>query len=50
MLWSLLKLLAFVAVVAVLTWGGAYLMEQGGGAIIAMGGYEVTLTPLKDTG
>jgi HemY protein len=47
MLWSLLKLLAFVAVVAVLTWGGAYLMEQGGGAIIAMGGYEVTLTPLQ---
>jgi HemY protein len=47
MLWSLLKLLAFVAVVGALTWGGAYLMEQGGGAIIAMGGYEVTLTPLQ---
>jgi HemY protein len=47
MLWSLLKLLAFVAVVAGLTIGGAYLMEQGGGAVIAMGGYEVTLTPLQ---
>jgi HemY protein len=47
MLWSLLKLLAFVAVVAVLTWAGAYLMEQRGGAIIAIGGYEVTLTPLQ---
>ena len=47
MLWSLLKLLAFVAVVAGLTIGGAYLMEQGGGAVIAMGGYEVTLSPLQ---
>lgn len=47
MLLSLLKLLAFVAVVAGLTWGGAYLMEQGGGAIIAMGGYEITLSPLQ---
>ncbi len=47
MLWSLLKLLAFVAVVGALTWGGAYLMEQGGGAIVTMGGYEVTLTPLQ---
>ncbi|EYD74189.1 putative HemY protein [Rubellimicrobium mesophilum DSM 19309] len=47
MLWSLLKLLAFVAVVAGLTIGGAYLMEQGGGAVIAMGGYEVSLTPLQ---
>jgi HemY protein len=47
MLWSLLKLLAFVAVVGALTWGGAFLMEQGGGAVIAMGGYEVTLSPLQ---
>jgi len=47
MLWSLLKLLAFVAVVAGLTIGGAYLMEQGGGAVIAMGGYEVSLSPLQ---
>jgi HemY protein len=47
MLWSLLKLLAFVVVVAGLTWGAAFLMEQGGGAVIAMAGYEITLTPLQ---
>ena len=47
MLWSLIKLLVFVAVVAGLTIGGAYLMEQGGGAVIAMGGYEFTLSPLQ---
>ncbi|TNC74333.1 heme biosynthesis protein HemY [Rubellimicrobium roseum] len=47
MLWSLIKLLAFVAAVAGVTLGGAYLMEQAGGAVIAMGGYEVTLTPLQ---
>jgi HemY protein len=47
MLWSLLKILAFVAVVAGLTIGGAYLMEQGGGAVIAMGGYEIALSPLQ---
>lgn len=47
MLRSLLKLLAFVAIVAGLTLGGAYLMEQGGGAVIAMGGYEVSLSPLQ---
>jgi HemY protein len=47
MLWSLLKLLAFVAVVAGLTWGAAFLMEQGGGAVIALGGFEISLTPLQ---
>lgn len=47
MLWTLLKLLAFVAVVAGLTVGGAYLMEQAGGAVLAMGGYEVSLSPLQ---
>lgn len=47
MLWSLLKLLAFVALVAGLTWGGAFLMEQGGGAVIAMGRTEITLSPLQ---
>lgn len=47
MLWSLLKLLAFVAVVAGLTWAGAFLMEQRGGAVIAMGGTEIALSPLQ---
>ncbi|MBP1805114.1 heme biosynthesis protein HemY [Rubellimicrobium aerolatum] len=47
MLRSLIKLLAFVAVVAGLTLGGAYLMEQGGGAVVAMAGYEISLSPLQ---
>ena len=47
MLWSLLKLLAFVAAVAGLTWGAAFLMEQSGGAVIVLGGTEISLTPLQ---
>lgn len=47
MLWSLIKVLAFVAVVVGLTFGGAWLMELSGGAVIAVAGYEVTLSPLE---
>jgi HemY protein len=47
MLWSLVKILAFVAVVAALTFGGAWLMEMTGGAVISVAGYEVTLSPLE---
>lgn len=47
MLWTLLKLLLFVLVVAGLTLGGAWLLEQPGGAVIAVGGWEATLTPLQ---
>jgi HemY protein len=49
MLWSLVKILAFVAVVVALTFAGAWLMELSGGAVIAIAGYEVTLSPLEMT-
>jgi HemY protein len=49
MLWSLVKILAFVAVVVALTFGGAWLMDLTGGAVISVAGYEVTLSPLEMT-
>ena len=49
MLWSLLKILAFVAAVMALTFGAAWLMELSGGAEITAAGFEVTLTPLQLT-
>ena len=47
MLLTLAKILVFVALVAAVTLGGAWLMEQGGGATLAVGGVEATLTPLQ---
>ncbi len=47
MLWSLLKVLVFVAIVAALTWGAGQLMEMSGGAVVNMGGTEFTLSPLQ---
>lgn len=47
MLWSLLKVLVFVAIVAALTWGAGFLMEMGGGATLQMAGYEISLSPLQ---
>lgn len=47
MLRSLTKLLLFVLAVGLLTWGGAWLMEQGGGAVLTVGATEVSLTPLQ---
>ena len=49
MLWSLIKVLAFVAAVVALTFGGAWLMEMSGGAVISVAGNEVTLSPLEMT-
>jgi HemY protein len=49
MLWSLIKVLVFVAVVVALTFGGAWLMDLSGGAVISAAGYEVTLSPLEMT-
>lgn len=49
MLWSLVKILAFVAAVAALTFGAGYLMELSGGAIITVAGFEITLSPLQLT-
>lgn len=46
MLWSLIKIILFVVLVAAATMGAAYLMELDGGVRIAAAGYEVNLTPL----
>ncbi|MDX8349313.1 heme biosynthesis HemY N-terminal domain-containing protein [Cognatiyoonia sp. IB215446] len=47
MLWSLIKILAFVAIVTALTYGGTQLMEVDGGATISVMGFEFTLSPLE---
>ncbi|NVK61386.1 MAG: heme biosynthesis protein HemY [Rhodobacteraceae bacterium] len=47
MLWSLLKIILFVAVVAALTLGAGYVMESHGGIQITAGGYEFNLGPLQ---
>lgn len=47
MLWSLLKILIFVALVAAVTLGGGYLLHTSGNMVIAMEGWEVTLGPIQ---
>jgi len=47
MLWSLIKILLFVAAVTLLTYGGTQLMEVDGGATVDVGGQEFTLSPLE---
>lgn len=47
MLWSLIKILLFVAAIAGLTLGAGYLMETGGGISVAVGTVEFTLGPLQ---
>lgn len=47
MLWSLLKIVLFVVIVAALTLGAGYLMESSGGIQITAGGVEFTLGPLQ---
>lgn len=49
MLWSLIKILAFVAAITALTFGATQLMEVDGGATIAVGGIELTLSALELT-
>jgi HemY protein len=46
MLWSLLKVLIFVALVAGLTWGTGLLIEMGELATLTVMGREFVLTPL----
>lgn len=46
MLWSLTKIVVFVAAIAGLTLGAGYLMETEGGVMITVAGVEYTLTPL----
>ena len=47
MLWSLLKILLFVAAVAVLALGAAYLTEASGGVQVTLAGTEYSLGPLQ---
>ena len=47
MLWSLLKVLIFVSLVAGLTWGADALLASGQGLRIAIAGMEFTLGPLQ---
>ncbi|MEJ6396638.1 heme biosynthesis protein HemY [Yoonia sp. 208BN28-4] len=47
MLWSLIKILAFVAVITALTFGATMLMNVDGGAVIAIGGVELSLGLLE---
>lgn len=47
MIWSLIKVLLFVAVIAGLTMGAGYLMDMGGGLRLTIGGWEFSLGPLQ---
>ncbi len=47
MLFSLIKILLFVAAVIAVTFGATQLMEVAGGATIAIAGIELTLSPLQ---
>jgi HemY protein len=47
MLWSLVKVLLFVATIAVLTLGAGRLLDTGGGLRLVVAGWEFTLGPLQ---
>ena len=48
MLWSLLKILVFVAVVLALAWGAGWLLEyDGAGLRVTFNGQEFTFTALQ---
>ncbi|WP_204112629.1 heme biosynthesis protein HemY [Shimia biformata] len=47
MLWSLAKIVLFIAAIAGLTLGAGYLMESDGGVMITFAGVEYTLSPLQ---
>jgi HemY protein len=47
MIWSFTKILLFVAAVAALTLGAAFLMETGGGIRLAVANTEFTLGPVQ---
>lgn len=47
MLWSLLKILVFVAIIGLLAVGGGILMETAGGVQITVAGNEYTLSALQ---
>lgn len=47
MLWSLIKIVVFVALVAALALGAGYLLDSSGGIQITVAGMEFTLGPLQ---
>ncbi|MCK0141411.1 heme biosynthesis HemY N-terminal domain-containing protein [Aliiroseovarius sp. F20344] len=47
MLWSLIKIVLFIAAIALLTLGAGILMETDGGVRIAVGGTEFNMEPLQ---
>jgi len=47
MLWSLIKIVVFVILVAAGATGAAYLLDLEGGVRVAFAGFEVNLTPLN---
>ena len=47
MLWSFVKIVVFIGVIALLTLGAAYLSETEGGIRIAVGSIEFNLGPLQ---
>ena len=47
MLWSLIKILLFIAAITALTYGGTELLKVDGGATIEIGGSELSLSVLQ---
>jgi HemY protein len=47
MLWSLIKILAFILIVTGLTYGATQLLEVQGGVALTIGGGEITLSVLE---
>lgn len=47
MLWSLIKIVVFVAVIAALTWAASFLLESSGGLQITVMGTEFNFGPLQ---
>ncbi len=47
MLWSLIKIVVFVAAVAALAWGAGYLLESQGGIQVTVMGTEFSFGPLQ---
>tara|TARA_R110002049_G_scaffold117332_2_gene270433 strand:+ start:7413 stop:8888 length:1476 start_codon:yes stop_codon:yes gene_type:complete len=47
MLWSLIKIVLFVTVVAALSWGAVYLLESQGGIQVTVMGTEYSFGPLQ---
>jgi HemY protein len=47
MLWSLIKIILFIGIIAALTLGAGYLIETSGGVRVAVGNLEFNLGPLQ---